>query len=320
MRKFLCVLQAFVVLGMSSVLATAAQATGATTPAKPRVALVMKSLANEFFYTMAQGAKAHQQKQSGQYDLVVNGIKDERDTSGQIKLIEQMIAARVDAIVLAPADSKALVPIVKRALDAGIVVINIDNPFDSAALKEKNIAVPFVGPQDRQGAQRVGEQLGRRLQKGDKVAIIEGLPTAHNARQRTAGFTDAMNAAGMKIVGVQTGEWEIDKANKIAAAMLRETPDLKAILCGNDSMALGAVSAIKSAGKTGKVLVVGYDNISAVGPMLKDGRILATADQHAGKLAVFGIETALKMVQSKTSSRNTGGVIETPIDVITAKN
>ena len=97
--------------------------------AKPRVALVMKSLANEFFLTMENGAKAHQKQNSDKYELIANGIKDENDTAGQIKIVEQMIVSNVDAIVIAPADSKALVPIVKRAIDAGIVVVNIDSGF-----------------------------------------------------------------------------------------------------------------------------------------------------------------------------------------------
>jgi ribose transport system substrate-binding protein len=74
---------------------------------------------------------------------------------------------------------------------------------------------------------------------------------------------------------------------------------LKAILCANDDMALGAVSAIQAAGKTGKVLVVGFDNISAMRPLLKNGHALATADQHGDQLAVFGIETALKMLNGQ---------------------
>ena len=79
-----------------------------------------------------------------------------------------------------------------------------------------------------------------------------------------------MTAAGMKIVPVQSGNWEIDGGNKVAAGMLSEYPNLKAILAGNDSMALGAVSAIRAAGKVGKVQVVGYDNIAAVKAMLSD--------------------------------------------------
>nr|WP_254783990.1 sugar ABC transporter substrate-binding protein [Collimonas sp. OK307] len=286
--------------------------------AKPRIALVMKSLANEFFLTMENGAKAHQKQNSDKYELITNGIKDESDTAGQIKLVEQMIVSNVDAIVIAPADSKALVPIAKRAIDAGIVVINIDNEFDAAALKEKGITIPFVGPLDRKGAQQVGDYLAKSLKAGDEVGIITGLPTANNGKQRTAGFLDSMKTVGTKVVSVQTGEWEIDKANKVAAAMLSETPNLKALLCGNDSMAIGAVAAVKAAGKTGKVLVVGFDNISAVAPMLKDGRMLATADQHADKLAVFGIENALKLLKSKAPIKSMGGFVETPIDLVVA--
>jgi ribose transport system substrate-binding protein len=285
--------------------------------AKPKVALVMKSLANEFFQTMENGAKEHQKKSNGAYELVANGIKDESDTSAQIKIVEQMIVSKVDAIVLAPADSKALVAVTKKAMDAGIVVINIDNKFDDETLKAKGIAVPFVGPDNRKGALKVGEVLAKKLAKGDKVGIIEGVTTSFNAKQRTAGFQDAMNAAGIKVVGVQSGEWEIDKANKIASAMLSEHPDLKALLAGNDNMAIGAVSAVKSAGKTGKVLVVGFDNISAIVPMLKDGRVVATADQHADKLAVFGIENALKAIKDKSAAK--GGVIETPVDLVVGK-
>ena len=100
---------------------------GPTPPAKPQVALVMKSLANEFFGTMAEGAKAHQAANAAKYDLIVNGIKNETDLAEQVNLVDQMIARRVKAIVIAPADSRALVTVLKRAKDASILVINIDN-------------------------------------------------------------------------------------------------------------------------------------------------------------------------------------------------
>ena len=95
------------------------------TPDKPRVALIMKSLANEFFINMAAGAEQHQ-AQNDSYELVVNGIKNESDLAQQVSLVEQMMATQVDIIVIAPADSKGLLPVVKRAIDRGIVVVNID--------------------------------------------------------------------------------------------------------------------------------------------------------------------------------------------------
>lgn len=266
-------------------------------PAKPKIALVMKSLANEFFSTMAEGAKRHQAANADKYDLIVNGIKNETDLGEQVNLVEQMAAQKVNAIVIAPADSKALVSVLKRAHDARILVINIDNKLDAEVLKQANLAIPFVGPDNRAGARKVAEALAKRLKPGDKVAIIEGVPTAFNGQQRRLGFEDAMKAAGMDIVTTQSGDWEMEKANGVAAAMLSEHPDLKAILCANDNMALGAVAAVQSAGKTGAVLIVGFDNISAVKPLIDKGQIVATADQHADQLAVFGIEAALKILK-----------------------
>ncbi|NYS35555.1 substrate-binding domain-containing protein, partial [Streptococcus danieliae] len=147
----------------------------------------------EFFLTMENGAKAHQKANAAKYDLLSNGIKDETDTSSQIKLVEQMIVSRVNALVIAPADSKALVPVLKKAIDAGIIVVNIDNKLDEGALKEKGITVPFVGPDNRKGAKVVGDYLAKQIKKGDPVGIIEGVSTTYNAQQRTLGFQDAMN-------------------------------------------------------------------------------------------------------------------------------
>jgi len=291
-------------------------ASHASAAEKPKVALVMKSLANEFFLTMEDGAKTYQKEHAADFDLISNGIKDETDTSSQIRIVEQMIVSKVDALVIAPADSKALVPVLKKASDAGIKVVNIDNRLDPEVLKSKSLDIPFVGPDNRKGARLVGEYLAKRLKQGDQVGIIEGVSTTTNAQQRTAGFKDAMEAAGMKIVGVQSGNWEIDKGNAVAAAMLNEYPDLKALLAGNDSMALGAVSAVRAAGKKGQVQVIGYDNIKAIHPMLKDGRVLATVDQFAAKQAVFGIEAALKLIKGEPTGAK-DGVIETPVELIT---
>lgn len=284
---------------------------------KPRVALIMKSLANEFFQTMQDGAKAHQKEHSGEYTLIANGIKDETDTSAQIKIVQQMVVEHVNAIVIAPADSKALVPVLKDAADKGILIVNIDNKLDDAALKEKGFTVPFVGPDNRAGAKLVGDYLAKQLKSGNKVGILEGVSTTTNAQQRTAGFQDAMKAVGATVVGVQSGQWEMDKGNVVASAMLREHPDLTALLCGNDNMALGAVAAVKTAGKGAQVKVVGYDNISAIKPMLADGRVLATADQFAAKQAVFGIETALKALKDKKTQKDFAPVVQTPVTLVT---
>jgi ribose transport system substrate-binding protein len=276
----------------------------------------MKSLANEFFKTMADGARRHQSAHADAYELLATGIKDEQDVARQIEIVEQMIARNVQAIVLAPADSRALVAVAQRAAGTGIVVVNIDNRFDAAVLGERKVTIPFVGPDNRKGARLVGEAVSRRLTRGDPIAIIEGAPNAFNGIQRKLGFEDAANAAGLRIVRSQTAQWEAARANQVVSALVSEHPEVKAVLCANDSMALGAVAALKAAGRGGQVLVGGFDNISAVQQLVRDGQIVATADQHGDQLAVYGIEYVLQMLRDRSA---TPADRETPVDLVTAE-
>lgn len=282
---------------------------------KPRIALIMKSLANEFFSTMAKGAEAHQSEHANDYDLVVNGIKDERDLSRQVAIVDEMVVSGVQAIVIAPADSKALVPALRKAIQAGVVVINIDNRLDAEVMKQEGVSIPFVGPDNRSGAKAVGSVIAAKLSKGDQVAILEGLRTSDNGTQRRLGFEDAMNEAGIQVVDSQSAEWEMAKANTVASSILSEHPEIKALLAANDSMALGALAAAKSAGRD-DILIAGFDHISAVQKAIADGSIFVTADQHADQLAVFGIEAALTLLKSPSSAPSD---IQTVVDIIRAE-
>ncbi len=314
--KYASLLFAFVLLGCSGPGEPQTSTVGdASADGAPRIALVMKSLANEFFSTMADGAKKHQAEHADDYRLIVNGIKDERDLSRQVALVEEMVASGVDAIVIAPADSKALAPALRRAMQAGVVVVNIDNRLDVGVLQREKISIPFVGPDNKAGAKKVGDYLASKLTKGDAVAMLEGLRTSFNGAQRREGFEQAMRQAGIEIVANQSAEWEMSKANTIAAAMLSEHPQIKAILAANDSMALGAMAAVKSSGRGGEVQIVGFDNISAIKSAIGEGKVLATADQHGALLAVYGIEAALAMLENP---EETPADIETPVELITA--
>ena len=276
----------------------------------------MKSLANEFFVTMADGAKQHHANSEGAYDLVVNGIKNEVDLAQQVALIDQMIASRVDAIVVAPADSKAVVPALARAVAAGIVVVNIDNQLDEGILAEYELQIPFVGPDNFAGAEEVGNYLAATMEAGQSVAILEGVPTAANSQKRTAGFLKAMNDAGMNVVAQQSAQWDQTAAVTVTSGILVQYPELDAILAANDNMALGAVAAITQSGRGDAIKVVGFDNISAVQELIREGRILATADQHADLLAVYGVEYAIEALNSGVTQANKA----TPVDLVTIES
>jgi ribose transport system substrate-binding protein len=106
----------------------------------------------------------------------------------------------------------------------------------------------------------------------------------------------------------------MDAATPIVSAILGSHPEVKAFLCANDNMCLGAHTALKDAGKLGKVQLVGFDNIPAVQDLIRNGDVLCTVDQHADQIAVNGIEYALQIVKDHSSPQDR----ETAVDLVTA--
>ncbi len=285
---------------------------GTGAPRPPKIALVMKSLDNEFFVNMEAGAREHQRAHADRYRLLVNGIATEGNLAEQVGIVDQMIVSGAVALVIAPADSKAIVPAVVRAQRAGLFVVNIDNRLDAAVLGQYSASVPFVGPDNRAGAAKVGAVLAAQLKAGDQVAVLEGITTADNSIQRRNGLLDAAHAAGLDVVTVQSGEWDQTKSDALTSAILISYPNLKGVMCANDTMALGAAAAVGRSGRASQLKVTGFDNISAIRPLLQSGAVVATADQHGGELAVFGIEYALQsLAGAKDFPDRT-----TPVDLI----
>ncbi|MFM0198400.1 substrate-binding domain-containing protein [Paraburkholderia fungorum] len=287
---------------------------------KLKIALVLKSMTDPFTVAMANAARNYEKHFPSQFDLTVRGTAAQSDTAAQIRMVDELIKARMNAIVIAPTDSKALTAIVARGIKAGIIMVTIDNPLDDASQDAAHISVPFVGPNNRKGARQVGDYLARRLKPGDQVGIIEGISADRNARQRTAGGQDAMSAAGVKLVAIQAGNWDYGKGRDVAAKMLGDYPQLRALMCGNDNMAMGAVDAVRDAGRTGGVYVTGYNDSDAIKPLLADGRVLATMNQFAERQAVFGVDVALKAVTEQRKQSELSRVIETPLQLVTGAN
>ncbi len=128
-----------------------------------------------------------------------------------------------------------------------------------------------------------------------------------------AATGEGLDDAGLKVVSQQSAQWDQTRAGVITSAILVQHPDLVAILCANDNMALGAVAAITQSGRGDAIKVVGFDNISAVQGLIREGRILATADQHADLLAVYGIEFALEALSGGATQADKA----TPVDLVT---
>lgn len=263
---------------------------------KLKIALVMKALNNPFFGNMAIGAKEEAKRVN--LNLRVVGIEQETDVQEQISLVNGFIEKKYDAIILAPADSKALVEPVKEAIKKGIKVVIIDNPLDSLACLEAGVKVPFIGCDNYMAATLVVKYLGNRIKGGD-CAIIQGIEKAENGNQRTAGFLAALtNFPQFHVVATPSADWLKEKAYTEAMKLLRQYPNLKVIICANDKMALGAIAA-KEAMNRHQVVITGFDNIPEARDYILEGSMLASLEQHPEYMGTYGVCTAIALCKGQ---------------------
>src|SRR5207245_8901333 len=132
---------------------------------------------------------------------------------------------------------------------------------------------------------RSSNTLAQNRGEGDKECIIGGDPGSDNAKMRKAGFEKAAKEGGLKVLVSRTDHWETEEANTLVTNLLTSHPDVQGIMAANDSMALGVVKALDAAGKSGKVQVVGFDNIPARRKLVKDGTVVAAIDQFGPGMA-----------------------------------
>jgi ribose transport system substrate-binding protein len=281
---------------------------------KPKIGLVMKSLANEFFKQMEAGAEAYAAKNAAKFDFKAVGMKDERDFASQVDAVENFVTQKYDIIVVAPADSKAMVTPLAKAVKAGVAVINIDVELDKDAKKAAGIDLAFFGPDNRAGAKLAGDALAKALGAGGKVVILEGNPEADNAQQRKKGFDDSIADGKLQLLDSKTAHWETEEANTLMTNFLTQYHDIQGVMAANDSMALGVVKALDSAGKSGTIKVVGFDNIPAVQPLIKGGKMLATVEQYGAQMAAMGIDYGLRQLAGEKFT----GWVKTDVKLITA--
>lgn len=296
-----------------------AEANSAARTGNLSIALVLKSIKDPYAVAMADAARNYQKHYPYPFDLVIRGTATEIDAARQQQIVNDLIDAQMSAIVLAPVDSKSLVPAATRAVRAGIITIAIDNPLDTTAFDAAGLSIPFVGPDNRRGAKMVGDYLAKKLRPGDQVGIIEGVSSDRNSQQRIEGYTDAMNAASMKIVAVDAGDWDYGKGKIAASRMLAQYPLMRALMCANDNMALGAVDAVRDARRAGRLYITGYNNFKEIQPLLDDGSILATVDQFPARQAVFGLDVALSALVGQRKQQDLSSFIETPLQLVVSK-
>ncbi|MFM8322461.1 MAG: sugar ABC transporter substrate-binding protein [Chloroflexota bacterium] len=270
-----------------------------STPSEVRtIALVMKTLTNPFFVEMEKGAR-QAEKELG-IQLIVKTGAQETSVEQQITIIEELINAQVDAILIAPADSIQLIPVLKKAQEAGIVIINVDNQLDAQASAELGLTgVPFISVNNEQGAYLSAKHISASINAPTQAMILEGIPTAKNAQDRKAGALRAFaENPHIEVVASETAHWKIDEAYQVTEKLLGQHPDVKLVFCANDMMAFGVIQYLQK-NQIGGVQVAAYDALAEAMPMLRDGSLQATIDQQAALQAYTAVQYAIRALDKE---------------------
>lgn len=276
-----------------------AQATkNADNTKKLKIALIMKTLTNPFFVEMEKGAR----KAESEYniELIVKTGAQETSIQQQIAIVEEMIASKVDAIVIAPGSSTELIPILKKAQDAKIPIINIDNRLNKELCDKMGLKdVPFISVNNEFGAYQSAKYIAAKATAPTKAAILEGISGTENGDQRKAGAKRAFSEnKNVTLVASETANWKIDEAYSVLEKMYEKNPDIGMVFCANDMMALGAIQYLKKTGRN-NVLVAGYDALKEAKDALKEGTLQCTIDQQADLQGYNGVMYAIKQINNK---------------------
>ena len=266
--------------------------------AAPRVALIMKTLTNPFFVQMEQGARRAQKE--SHVDLLVKTATQETSIEQQIQLVEQEIQSHAKAIVIAPGDSMRLVPVLKKAQDAGIQIVNIDNRLSAEAMAAVDMKpVPFISVDNEKGAYQVAKFLADPVRHATEAAVIEGIRSANNAQQRKRGAERAFNEnPHLRTVAMETANWKIDEAYEVAKRIFKTHPNIGVVFCANDMMAIGVLKYLQEVGNT-QVQVAGFDALEEAKTAIRAGQLSATVDQQASQQGYLGVMTALQLLKGQ---------------------
>jgi len=270
-----------------------------------RIGLSVSTLNNPFFVTLRDGAQSAADEAGA--ELIVSDAQN--DTAQQQDDIQNFVTQQVNAILVNPVDSDAVVPAIEAANQANIPVIALDRGASGGEL------ATTIASDNVQGGNLAGEELIRLVGSGS-VAQLEGTPGADPARDRGQGFQDAIDAqSAVEVVASQSANFDRAEGLNVAENILQANPDIAGIFAQNDEMALGAVQALgDSAGSD--VKVVGFDATEDGLSAIQDGTMNATVAQQPAEIGSLGVENAISVINGESVEEN----IPVEVQLVTPEN
>ena len=271
--------------------------------------IITPSHSNPFFKTEADAASAKAKALGYQ----VKVVSHDDDATKQSTLFDNAISDKAAAIICDNAGADATVAAVKKARDAQIPTFLIDREING-----KGIAIAQIVANNYQGAKAIAEVFVEKMGEKGNYAELLGKESDTNAGVRSSAFHEVIDKyKGLKMVAKQTANWEQAEAYQKTETILQSHPDIKGIICGNDTMAMGAIAAIKNAGLK-NVAVIGVDGSDEAAAAIKAGTMTGTALQQAARIAEMSVEQADKYLKTGSTGKDEKQLIDCV--AITSKN
>lgn len=300
------------------VLALAAGACAPATPAAPSatatpaaaqpqeitLGLSLSTLNNPFFVTLKEGAE----RAAAQYGVKLIVVDAQDDPAKEAANIEDLIQKKVSALLINPTDTKAVVPSIQKANQAGIPVFTVDRAAEGGEI------VSHIASDNVAGGRMAAEFLCKALNGKGKVVELEGIPGTSAARDRGKGFNDYLKekCPGLEVVARQPADFNRAKGLQVFENILQAQPQIDGVFAHNDEMVLGAIQAAEAAGRTG-IIFVGFDAIDDAVKAVKEGKLAATVAQQPAEMGRLAVEMAVKYLRGEKVEK----FIPVPLSLVT---
>jgi ribose transport system substrate-binding protein len=279
------------------------------------ICFVVKDLGQEYWEVVRRGAFSAAKE--FQVSLLFYWVGNDSDVRGQIDFLNQALQRRVQAVVLASCDVKAVVPKIAELTRAGIPVITIDSRVQS------HLPVSLIATDNISAGAKAAQTLAALLHNQGEVAIINHVPGTATAIERERGFRQEMvGHPGVKIVMTRYSYGDPDRAETVTVDTLEQYPRLAGLFSANEPAAVGAAQALILTKRDHAVKLVGFDNSLAEIAYLESGVIDATVVQNPFTMGYLGVRTAVEAAQRKSVPPwiDTGSTVITRQNMFTEEN
>jgi ribose transport system substrate-binding protein len=258
---------------------------------KGKIAVVVSTLNNPWFVVLKDAAVGR----AKELGYEANAFDSQNDTAKEAAHFENIIAGGYQAILFNPTDADSSVANVRRAKEAGVPVFCIDREINA-----NDAAASQILSDSYSGCVALGQYFVEVVGEEGKYAELLGLVGDNNTRNRSSGFHSVVDRyPGLEMVAQQSADFDRAKALEVMESILQVHPDLDAVFCGNDAMAMGAYQALVAAGKDVDVKVFGFDGADDVVRLIAEGKIAATGMQFPKTMARTAAEFADQWIRGQ---------------------